>query len=156
MNLVEQIKSKLKEKNLTVAVAESCTGGLVSSMLTDISGSSHFIKLNLITYSNEAKEKMLKVSPETLLNHGAVSEETAIAMAKGIKELAGCDIGLSTTGIAGPTGATEEKPVGLMYTCVYTDSSCKVKKIVVSSEQSRPEIKLEFAEEALKLLLEQI
>jgi nicotinamide-nucleotide amidase len=105
----------LKQRGLRVSVAESCTGGLVSKRLTDIAGSSAYITLNVVTYANEAKRDVLKVSPLLLEEYGAVSPECAEAMAHGVRKLSSADIGLSVTGIAGPDGGTEEKPVGLVY-----------------------------------------
>ena len=109
--LENQIGKILILKNLTIATTESCTGGLLSSKLTDVSGSSAYVHLNLVTYANEAKHKMLGVSAKTLENFGAVSEECSYEMAKGLQKLSGADICVSTTGIAGPTGGSKEKPV---------------------------------------------
>ena len=109
MNYAEEIGKILIERKLTIATTESCTGGLLSSKLTDVSGSSAYIMLNLVTYAKEAKEKMLGV---VLDSDGAVSENCAFQMAKGLQNLTGADICISTTGIAGPTGGTKEKPVG--------------------------------------------
>ncbi|MCK5594687.1 competence/damage-inducible protein A [bacterium] len=102
-------------RNKTIAVAESCTGGLISNLLTNVSGSSAYFIESIVAYSNEAKIKLLHVSPQTIEEFGAVSSQTASAMAKGIKELASTDYALSITGIAGPTGGTSQKPVGLVY-----------------------------------------
>src|SRR5581483_10970149 len=104
-----------KEHGLWISLAESCTGGLVSKRLTDVAGSSSYIKLNVVTYANEAKEKVLGVSPQTLETHGAVSEQCAQEMCEGMRRLSNCDIAVSITGIAGPDGGTPEKPVGLVY-----------------------------------------
>ena len=114
MTLEEELGKYLIENNLTIATAESCTGGLLSSRLTDVSGSSEYVKLNFVTYANEAKHKILGVSWDILNNYGAVSEECAEAMANGLYAVTNCDIALCTTGIAGPTGGTKEKPVGLV------------------------------------------
>lgn len=111
----------LTEKELTVAVAESCTGGLISSRITDIAGSSKAFGYGCCTYANDAKIKLLGVSPETLEKHGAVSAETAIEMARGVRKLSGAAIGISTTGIAGPEGGTSEKPVGLVYVGISSE-----------------------------------
>ena len=154
MNYAEEIGKILIKKNLTISTTESCTGGLLSSKLTDISGSSAYIKLNLITYANEAKNKMLGVSLNTLNAFGAVSEECAYEMAKGLYNLTNSDICVSTTGIAGPTGGTIEKPVGLMYSTIYTPQKCKTYKIQVNSMLSRTEIKKAFVEEVLKNIYE--
>ncbi len=108
----------LIEKNLTVAVAESCTGGQVSAAITDISGASGVFGCGVCAYSNEIKQKVLSVRSETLEMYGAVSEQTAREMAAGVRALSGADIGVSITGIAGPGGGTEEKPVGLVHFAV--------------------------------------
>ena len=113
--LEEIIAESLTRKKLTIAVAESCTGGLISSRLTDVSGSSIYFDRGLITYSNEAKIQLLGVPAAIIERHGAVSEETARLMAEGVRRTAGTDLGLSSTGIAGPTGGTREKPVGTVY-----------------------------------------
>ena len=102
----------LREKGATVTLAESCTGGLIAHRLTDVPGSSDYFLFSAVTYANAAKEGILGVSPETLAAHGAVSEPTVREMAKGARRIAGADYGLSTSGIAGPTGGTAEKPVG--------------------------------------------
>ena len=105
----------LKEKKLKISTAESCTGGLVSQLITSVSGASDVFEYGFVTYANEAKTKILGVKPETLKSVGAVSADTAREMAIGAKEKSGSDIAVSLTGIAGPTGGTEEKPVGLVY-----------------------------------------
>ena len=105
----------LGEQKLTLAVAESCTGGLIGHRLTQVSGSSAYLDRVAVTYSNRAKTEMLGVPPDVIDRHGAVSAEVAAAMAHGIRERSGASVGLSVTGIAGPGGATETKPVGLVY-----------------------------------------
>ena len=105
----------LKKHGLTVATAESCTGGLVSGRIINVPGASDIINVGFVTYSNEAKMEYLGVSDLTLEKHGAVSMQCAKEMAEGAAEHTGSDVGLSTTGIAGPDGGTEEKPVGLVY-----------------------------------------
>ena len=116
--LEEVIAGLLTEKKLTIAVAESCTGGLITSRLTDVSGSSVYLERGLVTYSNTAKISMLGVPAEIIEKHGAVSEETARLMAEDVRKLAGTDLGLASTGIAGPTGGSKEKPVGTVYLAV--------------------------------------
>jgi len=113
--LEEVIAGLLTEKNLTIAVAESCTGGLITNRLTDVSGSSDYLERGLVAYSNKAKISMLGVPAKIIEKHGAVSEETARLMAEGVRKLAGTYLGLSSTGIAGPTGGSKEKPVGTVY-----------------------------------------
>jgi len=113
---LESVVGKLLvEKGLTIALAESCTGGMVSERLTNIPGSSRYIMLNAVTYSNEAKQRVLGVSDDILRGPGSVSPECARAMALGIRRMTSCDLGLSVTGIAGPEGGTEAKPIGLVY-----------------------------------------
>lgn len=151
MNFEEQIGKILIKRGLTISIAESCTGGLLSSKLTDVSGSSGYIKLNLVTYANEAKEKMLGV---VLDENGVVSENCAHQMAKGLHTLTGSDICISTTGIAGPTGGSKEKPVGLMYSTIFTKDKSQTYKILINSSTPRIKMKEEFVEAVLKNLLE--
>jgi PncC family amidohydrolase len=105
----------LLQQNLTLAVAESCTGGLLAACITNISGSSAYFAGGVVAYSNEVKQQVLGVPADILVQHGAVSPETALAMARGVRELLQVDVALSVTGVAGPTGGTPEKPVGLVY-----------------------------------------
>lgn len=151
-SIENKITSYLLDNNLKIATVESCTGGLLSSAFTDISGSSNFIELNLVTYSNEAKQKMLKVNENTLLKHGAVSEECSFEMAKGLYELTNANICVSTTGIAGPTGGSPEKPVGLMYSTIFTLQKSKTYKILLNSDTPRILMKQLFVKEVLKNL----
>ena len=149
---IEEIAKILTERKLKIATTESCTGGLLSSKLTDISGSSSFIHLNLVTYTNEAKHKMLGVRKETLEIFGAVSEECAYEMASGLMKLTGADICVSTTGIAGPTGATKEKPVGLMYSTI-----CTKDKAITFETRFHPEIpRIEMKEMFVQAVLEKL
>jgi len=113
--LEEIVGRLLTEQGLTIAVAESCTGGLIAHQLTNVSGSSAYFMGGVVAYSNEVKERVLGVSGETLSAHGAVSEETVREMARGARRLFGTDVAISSTGIAGPTGGTPEKPVSLVY-----------------------------------------
>lgn len=113
--LEDIIAAALSEKKLTIAVAESCTGGLIANRLTDVSGSSAYFERGVVTYSNQAKIDLLGVPSDIIETHGAVSEETARKMAEGVRKMAGTDIGLSSTGIAGPGGGTKEKPVGTVF-----------------------------------------
>lgn len=154
MTLEEELGKYLIENKLTIATAESCTGGLLSSKLTDVSGSSEYVKLNFVTYANEAKHKILGVSWDILNNFGAVSEECAEAMANGLYEATDCDIALCTTGIAGPTGGTKEKPVGLVYISMRYKGIVTVKEVKLSPTLPRIEIKEQFANQALKLALD--
>ncbi len=140
----------LKEKGLTLAVAESCTGGLISNLLTDVPGISENLLEACVTYSNQAKINRLGVNPETLKAYGAVSPQTAQEMAEGILRTSGADIGLAVTGIAGPGGGSPEKPVGLVYIAIAMGSNVEVKRIYNQGDRKR--IKLSTANTALDLL----
>jgi PncC family amidohydrolase len=113
--LANEIYELLKKENKTITTAESCTGGLIGGVITSVPGVSSYYKEGVITYSNKAKEKYLGVKHDTLLKYGAVSHQTALEMAEGILKAADADISLAVTGIAGPDGGTDEKPVGLVY-----------------------------------------
>lgn len=112
VGMEEVVGRLLRERGLTLALAESCTGGLIGHRVTEVPGSSEYFLMGVVSYSNDAKERLLGVRPETLRDHGAVSTQAAEEMAVGIRRLAGADLGLSTTGIAGPGGGTPDKPVG--------------------------------------------
>lgn len=118
----EELVNKLTNKQYTISTAESCTGGLLSATIVNVSGASEVFNCGFVTYANEAKEQILHVSKETLQKWGAVSEETAKEMAVGCQRASKAEIALSTTGIAGPGGGTPEKPVGLVYIgCAFQD-----------------------------------
>lgn len=123
--LVKEIHNSLIRKKITVALAESCTGGLISYSLTNASGSSSYFKLAVIAYSNKAKENVLGIKRGILDKKGAVSREVASKMAKAIKSLAKTDLGISITGIAGPTGGSKLKPVGLVYIAIADSAKNK-------------------------------
>ena len=115
MAIEEKLRDKLRDRKLTIAVAESCTGGLLGSRITDVAGSSEYFLGGVIAYQNEVKEALLRVPHDVIEAHGAVSAQTAEAMARGCRDLFKCDIAVSITGIAGPGGGSDEKPVGLTY-----------------------------------------
>lgn len=114
MNIEDKVYLLLKQKGYKVSTAESCTGGLLSATIINVSGASEIIDMAFVTYSNEAKQELLGVKSDTLKKYGAVSEQTASEMACGVKNRANSNVGLSTTGIAGPTGGTDKKPVGMV------------------------------------------
>jgi len=118
--LEEIVGKELLKREKSLAIAESCTGGLLADRITDIPGSSRYFRMGLITYSNESKNKILRIPLETIKRHGAVSKEVASLMAKDVRLLAGTDIGIGISGIAGPNGATRKKPVGLVYIALST------------------------------------
>lgn len=137
---VENIIGEYLIKNkLTIATAESCTGGLLAGRLINYPGISSSFLEGMVTYSNEAKQRRLRVRKETLERHGAVSRETALEMACGIAQAAEADIGISTTGIAGPGGGTSEKPVGLVYVgvCIKGRASCMELRLSGDRQQVR-------------------
>lgn len=133
--LEEVIGKILSDRGLTIAVAESCTGGEVCSRITNVSGSSKYFERGIVTYSNAAKVELLKVNEDTLAEVGAVSMEVAMQMAEGIRAVSGTDIGISTTGILGPTGATTNKPVGLVYIGYCDDKVCTAKKFLFGEDR---------------------
>jgi len=148
-NSYEVIRTLIGE-GLSVATAESCTGGMIASTIVDYPGASDCFNEGYVTYSNEAKVKNLGVKTETLEAYGAVSEQTAKEMAIGVKDKSGADFGLSSTGIAGPGGGTIEKPVGLVYiACAYKDK-CIVKELHLKG--NRTSVRKKTVKEALLLL----
>ena len=127
-NLINKIIKKLIKKKLKVSFAESCTGGLLSSSITSISGSSKVFNLGLITYSNKTKVDILKVPNKIIKKYGAVSEECCLSMVKNLSKISKANISISITGIAGPNGGTKLKPVGLVYIGVKQGSKILIKK----------------------------
>ena len=139
--LEEVVGKRLISKNLTIAIAESCTGGLLASTLINFPGISQVFLEGCVTYSNEAKSNRLGVDKELLEKYGAVSEEVAKAMAEGIAKTSKSKIGVSTTGIAGPGGGTEDKPVGLVYAGLYIDGYVKVKRFNFQGDREKVRIR---------------
>jgi len=125
----------LKQMGLTLSLAESCTGGLIAHRITNIPGSSNYFLGGVVAYSNEAKEKIVGVPHETLLRYGAVSEESARAMAEGARRLLASDLALAVTGIAGPTGGTPEKPVGLVYIALAAEEEMRCERHIWSGDR---------------------
>lgn len=144
------IGQALIKSNLSLAVAESCTGGLVGHRITNVPGSSTYFLGGIISYSNDAKERLLGVSHHTLSDFGAVSERTACEMARGVRRALGADIGVSVTGIAGPGGALPGKPVGLTYVALSARDTEQARQFIWGG--NREENKAQSAEAALALL----
>lgn len=140
----------LRRKGLTLSLAESCTGGLVAKLVTDLPGSSDYFLEGAVTYADAAKIRVLGVSPVLLAEHGAVSPETALAMATGMRNNAGSDIALAVTGIAGPGGGSAEKPVGTVFIALATATGCRAHGYRFSG--SRDEIRTITAFTALDVL----
>lgn len=154
MDLARNVAQELISRGITIAIAESCTGGIVASQLTEIAGVSQVFLEGLVTYSNEAKRRRLGVKEATLNAHGAVSAETAREMAQGVRRTARADVGLAITGIAGPSGGTRKKPVGLVYLGISTNRRTRVEKRVFPGD--RHEIRRRAADHALLMVRREI
>ncbi|MCX5709573.1 MAG: nicotinamide-nucleotide amidohydrolase family protein [Candidatus Omnitrophica bacterium] len=149
-NIAKQVHSALLKSRKTVAVAESCTGGLLSGMLSSLSGSSAYLLLGIVAYSNYAKTKLLKI-PASLIGHkGAVSAEVASKMAQSARRIARADFGIGITGIAGPSGATTTKPIGTVYIAIATSKKTTCRRLQLRG--SRSAIRTQSALKALQLL----
>ena len=151
-NLSLKIVKLLTSKGLTVSFAESCTGGLLSSTITSISGSSKVFIMGLVTYSNNAKVKLLKVPKKTINKYGAVSYETCLSMVKNLSKISESNISISITGVAGPNGGTKEKPIGLVYIGLKKGRKTIIKKNLFNSKK-RILIQKATVNQALKLIL---
>lgn len=154
MNLEEKIVRELQNRGYTITTAESCTGGLLAGRILNVSGASAVYNEGHITYSNEAKERLLGVSHDTLEQFGAVSEQIAAEMALGAARVASANVGLSTTGIAGPGGGTPEKPVGLVYIGCAINGDVTVKECRFAG--NREENRKAAVEAVLELLIDEL
>lgn len=152
INIVPQIANILVDKNWTMATAESCTGGLVSATLTDFSGSSAWFSGAIVAYSNEVKMSLLNVPEAIITEYGAVSEQTVRAMAEGVCKAIGTDIGLSLSGVAGPTGGSPEKPVGTVWMGWHVNGVTYSEKFLFSGD--RMSVKQQSLHKILEQLLE--
>ena len=130
----ENIVKKLIKKKIKISIAESCTGGLLSSNITSVSGSSKVFTLGLVAYSNQSKIKVLKVSKKIIRKYGAVSEQTCKAMAKNVSRMGKTNMSVSVTGIAGPNGGTRKKPVGLVYIGIKKGNKINIKKYLLKNK----------------------
>ena len=151
-NLSLKIVKLLTKKKLTLSFAESCTGGLLASSITSISGSSKVFNMGLVTYSNNAKIKLLKVPEKTIAKYGAVSHETCLSMVKNLSKISKSNISISITGVAGPNGGTKEKPVGLVYIGLKKGSKIIIKKNLFKSK-NRISIQKATVKQVLKMIL---
>ncbi|MFH0797498.1 MAG: CinA family protein [Candidatus Omnitrophota bacterium] len=152
LKLAEEVGDLLRAKDLTLGLAESCTGGLLGAVITEIPGSSEYFRGSIVAYHNKVKKKVLKVPGTFLRKFGAVSPEVASAMARGARKATGAGIGLSVTGIAGPSGGSPEKPVGLVYIGLDAKRVQQVHKFNFSG--TRSEIRQSACTQALRLLQE--
>ena len=148
---IKKLHKKLVNKKLTISVAESCTGGLLASNLTKLANSSKYFQMGLITYSNEAKVKVLKVNKNIIKNYGAVSKECCELMVKNLSKISKSKINVSITGIAGPGGGTKDKPVGLVYIGIRKGNKIIVKKNLFKSKK-RDLIQKKTVKEVLKII----
>ena len=157
MKLEEKVVQMLLKKNLVMACAESCTGGLIAKRITDVSGSSAVFNCGIVSYSNEIKEKVLNVKNETLVEFGAVSEQTVREMVKGVLDISGADVAVSVSGIAGPNSDNTNKPVGLIYLAVSNGEKTIVKQLNNQfTTDIRNSNRISASDEALKMILEMI
>ncbi len=154
-NLANKVVKKLIKKKLKVSFAESCTGGLLSSSITSISGSSKIFNLGLVTYSNKAKMDILKVPKKIIIKYGAVSKQCCLSMVKNLSKISKANISISITGIAGPNGGTKLKPVGLVYIGIKKGNKISIKEKKFGSK-NRKTIQVLTAKEALKDVLQLI
>jgi len=152
MEIEKRLGKTLREKGLTIATAESCTGGLIAHRITNVSGSSDYFEAGFVTYSNRAKTTFLYVPEELIKQRGAVSPEVARSMAEGARKATGASIGLAVTGIAGPTGGTKEKPVGTVYIGISYGLGTYVRRFLFNG--TRKSIKSETSEAALAFVLD--
>ncbi len=152
--LGEVVGEKLAQQKKTIAVAESCTGGWLAKLLTDVPGASRYFTGGWVTYSDNAKTEELGIPADLIEEYGAVSEQVAKAMAQGARENAGTDFAIGITGIAGPTGGSEQKPVGLVYVSIDSDNGCETKRLVISGD--REFIRVQAAQTALNMLRSQL
>ena len=150
--LAQKLVKLLSKKKLRVSFAESCTGGLLSSSITSISGSSKVFTLGLVTYSNQAKINILKVPKKIIMKHGAVSYETCLSMVKNLNKISKTNICMSITGIAGPKGGTKQKPVGLIFIGIKKGNKTLVKKYLFKNKK-RSSIQRSTVNKALNLIL---
>jgi PncC family amidohydrolase len=152
--LAERLRARCVALGLTVATAESCTGGLVAHLLTEVPGSSAYLRGGIVAYADDVKRALLGVSSEVLEAHGAVSAQVALAMAEGARERLATDLGVGVTGVAGPSGGSDEKPVGLVYVAVAGLGSPVVRRFLWSGDRSAN--KRDSAAAAIELLLAQV
>lgn len=152
LSKAEELGRRLRTRKLLLAVAESCTGGGLADVITDVAGSSDYFLGGIVAYSYEAKERLLGIDPEMLARQGAVNESVALGMADGVRRVFGADVGVGVTGIAGPGGGTATKPVGLVYVAVATQDARVVRRFVWG--QDRIGNKACSVDAALDLLLE--
>ena len=152
---INKLHKKFIKNKITISVAESCTGGLLSSKFTKLSGSSKYFQMGLVTYSNKAKIKILKVNKQIINNYGSVSPECCKAMVQGLSKISKSKINISITGIAGPNGGTKEKPVGLVYIGVKNKNKIRITKNIFN-QKSRKAIQNATVKRTLEIIRSKI
>ena len=155
-NVSTELVKELSSRRLTISTAESCTGGLIAKSITDISGASEVFWGGVVSYDNSVKENVLRVKHETLTSYGTVSAQTAREMAEGVRSLCKTDIGISTTGIAGPGGGTKEKPVGTVYVAIATKDGVSSTLLQINPQLSRDEIRQSTVCTLISMVVEKI
>ena len=153
--LSQKIVKLLKKKKLKISVAESCTGGMLSSALTSVSGSSKVFTLGLVTYSNQSKNRLLKVPKQIIKNHGAVSIQCCFSMVNNLSKICKSNVSVSITGIAGPSGGTKQKPIGLVYIGIKRANKVKINRFLFKN-RGRSNIQKAATKKALELILNTI
>ena len=153
--LSQKIVKLLKKKKLKISVSESCTGGMFSSVLTSVSGSSKVFTMGLVTYSNQSKNRLLKVPKQIIKKHGAVSIQCCFSMVNNLSKISKTNVAVSITGIAGPSGGTKQKPVGLVYIGVKRANKVKINRFLFKNK-SRSNVQRAAVKKALELVLNTI
>jgi PncC family amidohydrolase len=153
-NLSKTLGKILVEKRMTIAVAESCTGGMIGSAITAVPGASHYFLGGVIAYNNRIKKCILKVSREVINNYGVVCGQTVAAMARGVRQLMKSDCAIAVSGVAGPGGGTKKKPVGLVYIGIEMENSIKIFRRRYKG--TRTDVRKRTVEEALRLLIQSL
>ena len=153
--LSEKIFKLLKKKKLKMSVAESCTGGMLSSVITSVSGSSKVFTMGLVTYSNQSKNRLLKVPKQIIKNHGAVSIQCCFSMVNNLSKICKSNVSVSITGIAGPSGGTKQKPIGLVYIGIKRGNKVKVNRYLFKNK-GRSNVQRAAVKKALELVLNTI
>ena len=150
--LAQKVVKILKKKKIKISFAESCTGGLLSSSITSISGSSEVFTMGLVTYSNQSKVNILKIPKKKIMKHGAVSYETCLSMVKNLSKISKTNISVSVTGVAGPKGGTKQKPVGLVYIGIKRGNKTIIRKNLFKNK-NRYSIQKSTVNQAHKMIL---
>ncbi len=151
----KKIITQLRKKRLKLAIAESCTGGMLSSNITSVSGSSKVFVMGFITYSNQSKNQILKIPQKIIKKYGAVSSQCCYSMVNNLSKISKCDVNISITGIAGPKGGTKEKPIGLVYVGIKKAKKIKIKRFLFKNKK-RPKVQQAAVKKALEMILKTI